>query len=281
MIDIIKRKILTFLNIRNLKEKQKDILINQGKILSKINLNDIYKDINDYEFKIFSQFGEDGIIQYLINNIKIKNKTFVEFGVENYTEANTKFLLESNNWKGLILDSSKEFIQNIKNESFYWKFDIVAHHSFINCENINNILEKNKFTGNVGLLSIDLDGNDYWIWKSINIIDPDIVIIEYNARFGFKKPITVPYDPKFVRGKNTHKLYFGASLKALTKLGKTKGYELVCTNKNGNNAFFVKKNLVNNKIKSGEIDKVFNKKTFTETDDDFDFNFDSFKFEEV
>ena len=281
MIDIIKRKILTFLNIRNLKEKQKDILINQGKILSKINLNETYKDINDYEFKIFSQFGEDGIIQHIVNNIKIENKSFVEFGVENYTEANTKFLLESNNWKGLILDSSKEFIQNIKNESFYWKFDIVAHHSFINCENINNILEKNKFTGNIGLLSIDVDGNDYWIWKSINIIDPDIVIIEYNARYGSKKSITIPYDPKFVRGKNDHFLYSGASLNALVKLGKSKGYDLVCTTKNGSNAFFVKTHLLNEKIKSGEIDKIFHNKTFTETEDDFEFSFNSFKFEEV
>ncbi|WP_440911620.1 hypothetical protein [Candidatus Pelagibacter sp.] len=281
MIEIIKRKILTFLNIRDLKEKQNNILINQGKIFSKINLNQSHVDINDYEFKIFSQFGEDGIIQHIVNNIEVKNKSFVEFGVENYNEANTRFLLEAYNWKGLILDSSKQFIQNIKNENFYWKLNILANHAFVNCENINSILEENKFTGNIGLLSIDVDGNDYWIWKSINIIDPDIVIIEYNARYGKKKSITIPYDPNFVRGKNEHFLYFGASLKALVKLGKSKGYDLVCTNKNGNNAFFVKTNLLNDKIRAGEIDKKFHKNKFTETEDDFEFNFDSFKFEEV
>jgi len=115
MIDIIKRKLLTFLNIRNLRETQNNILINQGKVLSKINSNEVYDNISDYEFKIFSQFGEDGIIQHIVNNIDIKNKSFVEFGVENYTEANTRFLLEAYNWKGLILDNSKQFIQNIKN----------------------------------------------------------------------------------------------------------------------------------------------------------------------
>lgn len=281
MIEILKRKILTFLNIKDLKEKQNNILINQGKILSKINANLSYDNINDYEFKIFSQFGEDGIIQHILNNIEIKNKSFVEFGVENYTEANTRFLLEAYNWKGLILDSSKHFIQNIKNENFYWKFDVLAHHSFINCENVNNILEENKFTGKVGLLSIDVDGNDYWIWKSINVINPDIVIIEYNARYGFKKSITVPYNPNFIRGKDNNFLYFGASLKALVKLGKSKGYDLICTNKNGNNAFFVKTNLLNKKIKSADIDKIFHKKTFTETEDDIEFNYDLFKFDEV
>ena len=68
------------------------------------------KDLNDYEFKVSSQWGEDGIIQHLINKIEIKNKVFFEFGVENYTESNTRFLLHNNNWKGLVIDGSVENI---------------------------------------------------------------------------------------------------------------------------------------------------------------------------
>ena len=281
MIDLIRKKILSLLGIKEIKENQDKILINQGKILNKINETKNFDKIHEYEFKVFSQFGEDGIIQYLINNLDIKNKIFVEFGVENYKEANTRFLLENNNWKGLIIDSSEKNISFIKKQNYYWKFNLLAICSFINCENINKLFEENNFSGNIGLLSIDIDGNDYWVWKSINTIDPDVVVIEYNSRFGNNKSFTIPYDPKFIRGKNNHLLYFGASLKALSKLGKSKGYELICTNSNGNNAFFVKQELVNEKIRPGKTTLIFNEKTFNETDDDQDFNFDKYPLEEV
>ena len=107
--------------------------------------------LSEVEFKVFSQFGEDGIIQYLINNILIKNKIFIEFGVENYKESNTRFLLLNNNWKGLLIDSDEKSINYIKNDDIYWKHDIKVICEFITKENINSIFSSNGFKGDIGL----------------------------------------------------------------------------------------------------------------------------------
>ena len=252
--------------LRNKLEKDIDIL---KKLIGnlKIDLNKSKKttDLNQFEFKVYSQFGEDGIIQFIINNIDIKKKIFVEFGVENYEEANTRFLLENNNWEGLIIDSSEENIRYIKNKDYYWKNKIVAVCDFIKVSNINQIFIENNIQGKVGLLSIDIDGNDYWVWESIETIDPDIVIVEYNGRLGSDKSLTIPYNANFQRSTNQNKIIYGASLKALYKLGKTKGYSLLGTNMNGNNAFFVKNELISNTILSSkEPSECFHSNSFSE-----------------
>jgi len=198
--------------------------------------------LSEVEFKVFSQFGEDGIIQYLINNIPIKNKIFIEFGVENYKESNTRFLLINNNWKGLLIDSDEKSINYIKNDDTYWKHDIKAVCEFITKENINNIFSSNGFEGDIGLLSIDIDGNDYWIWEAIELVNPRIVICEYNSVFGCKDAVTIPYEPNFNRTKSHFSnLYFGASLPALCHLANKKGYIFIGSNSAGNNAFFIRK----------------------------------------
>ena len=247
-----------------------EIKLVNGKILTEIFKEKNYDNINDYEFKIFSQFGEDGLIQYLIKNLNINNKKFIEFGVENYSEANTRFLLQNDNWSGLILDSSNQNVNFIKKQDYYWKYDITAVHKFLSPENINEVIKSESFDGEIGLLSVDIDGNDYWILKAINVVKPDILIVEYNANFGAEKSVTIKYDKNFKRAKNgIEKLIYGCSLKALTTLCNDKGYSLVCINKNGNNAFFVKNSLLNDKIKTLNIDKAFKKNSFKENLDRF------------
>ena len=148
----------------------------------------------------------------------------------------------------------------------YWKYSLQAECEFITKENINAIIKKGNFEKRVGLLSIDIDGNDYWIWKEIEIVDPSIVIIEYNARFGKEKSCTVPYEKGFSRrDKHYSMIYYGASLKALIKLGISKGYAFICCNKAGNNAFFVKKELLNDNIKENLIENAFYKNKFRES----------------
>ena len=110
----------------NKKIASDELLLSLGQIQSKLNLNLNRENINDYEFKAFSQWGEDGIIDFLITNLDIENKTFIEFGVENYEEANTKFLLLNRYWKGLIIDSSSENVNYIKNSKLYWKYSLQA-----------------------------------------------------------------------------------------------------------------------------------------------------------
>src|SRR3989304_885877 len=106
--------------------------------------------LKEVEFRVFSESGEDGIIQYLINNIEIKNKVFVEFGVEDYKEANTRFLLMGDNWKGLVIDSGKENISSIKKDEIYYKYDLTAINAFIIRENINDLISKAGFVGEIG-----------------------------------------------------------------------------------------------------------------------------------
>ena len=218
-----------------------------GKLLLKRNKLKKIEKIEDIEFKIFSQFGDDGIIQFLIDKLEIdyEYQNFIEFGVEDYSEANTKFLLLNNNWSGLILDSSNENIENIKKKIFFWKFELEAIKSFITKENINSIITNSNINRKkIGILSIDIDGNDYWVWKEINVIDPLIVIVEYNSTFGFEKKISIPYKQDFERSKAHHSnLYWGASIEALKFLAKQKGYKFLTTNSAGNNAYFIKENI--------------------------------------
>lgn len=219
-------------------EKLKLIL---GKILAnQINLN---KGLHESEFSIFSQWGDDGLIQYVINKIGLEEGFFIEFGVENYVESNTRFLMMNNNWSGLVLDGNRNNIDSIIDSEYYWKFDLKAKCEFITAENINDILLKNTENRHVDLLHIDIDGNDYWVWKAIHVIEPTIVIVEYNSVFGDDRAITIPYKRDFFRTEAHYSnLYAGSSLKALTVLAKEKGYELIGCNKAGNNAYFIHKN---------------------------------------
>lgn len=224
-------------------ETQKVLVLN-GKLLSELNSRKNISTLDEVEFQVFSQRGEDGVIQYLINQIDIPNKIFVEFGVETYTESNTRFLLINNNWSGLIIDGSKDNINFIKSDFIYWKYDITAVESFITRENINKIISEYTKITDIGILSVDIDGNDYWIWKEIDCIKPRIVICEYNSAFGNEKKITVPYKDDFVR-RNEHysDLYFGASLAAFCELAEKKGYDFIGTTSAGVNAYFVRKDL--------------------------------------
>ena len=172
MIKYLKNKILTFLKINYLKKEQEEIKLLLGRLNNKINRDNQPNNLVDIEFKVFSQFGDDGIIQYLIEKINIPREyeNFIEFGVENYSESNTRYLLFNNNWSGLIMDASNKNIKEIKNSNYYWKFDLEVICEFINRDNINELIKNSKIDKRIGLLSIDLDGNDYWVWDKINVI---------------------------------------------------------------------------------------------------------------
>jgi hypothetical protein len=198
--------------------------------------------LHDAEFKVFSQWGDDGIVQYLVHALDIPVKKFVEFGVSDYREATTRFLLLNDNWSGLVLDCSEANVASIRNDDIYWKHDLTALPAFVTAENINEILSQTPFTGEIGLLHIDVDGNDYWIWKAIDAVAPVIAVLEYNSLFGPERTITIPYHPAFDRFAAHHSgIYAGASLASLCDLAQEKGYVFVGSNSAGNNAYFVRK----------------------------------------
>jgi len=200
------------------------------------------KTLADAEFRVFSQWGEDGIVQHLLSRIDVGRKVFVEFGVQNYLESTTRFLLVNNNWSGLVIDGSNADIEYVRNDPIYWRYNLKSECAFITKENINSLINKNGIRGEIGLLSVDIDGNDYWVWEAINDIQPVLTVVEYNARFGPEASVSIPYRPDFERSRaHPSMLYFGASLQALCHLGRRKGYAFVGCNTAGNNAFFVRK----------------------------------------
>jgi len=201
------------------------------------------QQLDDVAFQVFSQRGEDGIIQYIISRTAIPNKIFIELGVEDYTESNTRLLLFYN-WRGLVIDSSKLNIRFIKKDFIYWKYDITAYQSFITKENITTLVNSYTPCSDIGLLSIDIDGNDYWVWEALTTVQPRIVVCEYNSAFGNEYPVSIPYAAGFIKTKAHYSnLYYGASLPALCRLAEKKGYDFIGTGSAGVNAFFIRKDL--------------------------------------
>ncbi len=247
-----------------------ELKILEAKSIAKRNLSnkeDIINDLNQAEFKVFSQWGDDGIIQFLVDYLDIENKVFVEFGVENYLESNTRFLLLNNCWKGLVMDGSIDNINQIKKSNLYWQYQLDAICSFITKENINESIANYIKNENLGLLVIDLDGNDYWIWEAIEHVKPTIVIVEYNSLFGNQKQVTIPYKPDFRRSSAHYSnLYYGASLAALNNLANKKDYALVACNTNGNNAFFVRRDKMK-KLKELQVEQAYKQASFRESRD--------------
>lgn len=185
-------------------------------------------------------------------------KNFIEFGVEDYRESNTRFLLQIKNWAGLVIDGSTDNINDIKSQSIYWRHNLTAINAFLDKDNINEVINRAGFAGEIGLLSIDIDGNDYWVWQNLSIVNPAIVVVEYNALFGDIHELTVPYDSKFDRTKaHFSNLYFGASLRALISLGSKKGYRFIGTTSTGVNAFFIRTDLAQHVEKSIQNNYAF------------------------
>lgn len=235
-----------------------------GRIERRQVLNSPIKSPKKAEFRVFSQWGEDGIIQFLTNNIEISNRFFVEFGVEDYLQSNTRFLLINNNWSGIVIDGGEENIEFIKKDAIYWAHNIKAECAFITKDNINDILLKSGVKNDIGILSVDIDGNDYWVWDAINCISPRIVICEYNSIFGYVAEVTTEYKADFARNKKHYSnIVYGASIAALNKLAIKKGYSLIAGNSAGNNVFFVRNDLLGN-LKALKVEEAYVKAKFRE-----------------
>jgi hypothetical protein len=235
-----------------------------GTMLAQLNLQRTPRELREVEFQVFSQFGDDGIVQYLVHSLGITDRTFIEFGVEDYTEANTRFLLVKDKWSGVVFDGSQRHVDYINRDLVSLFYDVRPRQAFITAENINALLADTGLGFRIGLLSIDIDGVDYWVWRAIEGIEPAIVVIEYNATFGPERPITVPYQPDFVRSiAHPSRLYWGASLAALQDLGQEKGYAFIGCNANGNNAYFVRNDYASSAA-IADLERPFHAASFAE-----------------
>lgn len=251
--------------LKTLGKRQDDTLGNLAWLLSGTAPSATDGRVPAHGYRVFSQFDEDGLIQFLIARISIPNQTFIEFGVEDYIESNTRFLLTHNNWSGLVMDCSDQQVQAIKASDYYWRHNLKVQSALVTRENINELFRQAGLSGDIGLLSIDVDGIDYWLWEACAQVSPRIVVVEYNAVFGKRSTVTVPYDPCFDRStKHYSHIYAGASLGALSRLGKHKGYSLVASNSAGNNAFFVRNDCLG-ELRERTVEEVYVKAQFRES----------------
>jgi len=202
--------------------------------------------LDRYGYKVYSEADEDGMIAEIFKRIGVTNKKFVDFGAGNGLCSNSHFLLHQG-WSGIWIEGSKQQCENIcKAFSFpIQQKRLSVINAFITKDNINDLIGSgdDALNGEIDFLSIDIDGNDYWVWKSITCISPRVVIIEYNAKFPPTFEWIMEYDENHIWERGDE---HGASLKAFEVLGQELGYQLVGTSTNGVNAFFVKKDLAEN-----------------------------------
>lgn len=198
-------------------------------------------NLNLFEQKFFSQNGEDGILRIIFAKVKTTNKFAVEFGISPY-EGNTIYL-KKKGWNCLWMDANGD--------------GNIIKREFITAENINDLLSKYKVPREFDLLSIDIDFNDYWVWKSIdeNRFSARVVVIEYNSSIPPEESKVVEYKPYDQWDGKTN--YFGASLLALVNLARSKGYTLVCCDSKGVNAFFVRDDLIEKNFKRYDIKRLY------------------------
>jgi hypothetical protein len=196
-------------------------------------------------FGCYSQHDEDGILLFLFARIGAETKTVVEICAGDGYQCNATNLLINHGWNGLLFDGHwpnvkagrRHFARHPRTRAWPPKFE----HAWITRENVNGLIERQEISGEIDLLSLDIDGNDYWIWESLTCVNPRVVVLEINQLWGEEKAVSVPYAPDFKALFSEHGSdYGGASLPAFVQLGRKKGYRLIGAEKYGTNVFFMR-----------------------------------------
>jgi len=203
--------------------------------------------LSDADVKVYSQWGEDGILDYLCECVGIERPKMIEVGAGNFTECNSRFLVEFRNASATLVDADANLEKFVKESDLYWKTHLYSITDWVSTSNINSIIKTaTQQMGGLDIFSLDLDGNDYWILKEANLGDTKVAVVEYNSIFGSEIAVSVPEDERFDRTeKHFSWLYYGANLKAYVDLLESKGLVFVGTNRVRSNAFFVRNDLIN------------------------------------
>lgn len=198
----------------------------------------------DVEFRCYSQNGEDGILLYIFSLLGTTNRRVVEICAGDGFECNAANLIINHGWQGLLFDGDAD--QVARGTTFYstcrntWVSPPKFVNEWITAENVDALVASQGFGGPIDLLSLDVDGNDYWIWKALDCISPNVVVLEFNANCGPERSVTMSYKPDYRLDLTVQPYRCGASLPAFIKLGREKGYRLVGVQSLGFNAFFVR-----------------------------------------
>ena len=190
-------------------------------------------------FRGLSQNGEDGMVLALLREAGVEHATFAEIG-SGINGGNSGFLAQELGWRGLMVDGDKKRVATLR--SRFHAERVVPRHAWVTRENVDELLAEGRLEGNIDLLSIDIDGNDIWIWEAIQRVSARIVVIEFNQLYGVDDALATPYQPEFDRHQYKS-LYFGASLPAVVNMGRRLGYRLVAVEPRGVNAFLVREDV--------------------------------------
>jgi len=203
------------------------------------------RELADYSVKIFSQFGEDGIFEYLSESLNCVRPRFVEFGVGDFSECNSRFISRNRLAEVVLIDKNERLEAAVRNSQEARRTKIKTYNTWVTVENANNLFDlAREELGGIDFLSIDLDGNDYWILSSLNLQDLQVICVEFNPFFG-RQPLSVEYNASFNRhSRNEFGDVYGASLGAFKGFLELNGFTLVGTNEVRTNAFFVANNLI-------------------------------------
>jgi len=231
-------------NLRfKVKRKREELVfaLGQASVLSSRAASNEFENLWDAEVKVYSQWGEDGILDFIFSRLGVLKPRVIEVGAGNFIECNSRFLAEFLNASVVAIDGRTDLIKSIDQSNLRWKTHILGIQTWVTPNNINELISKARdFMGGVDMLSLDLDGNDYWIIKEADLASIKVVVLEYNPLFGSEKALTIPEEDNFDRSKKHYSwLYYGASLKAYTDLMTKKGFRFIGSNRVGNNAFFV------------------------------------------
>jgi hypothetical protein len=216
----------------------------------------------DVEFCCYSQNGEDGILLYLFSLVGMTNRKVVEICAGDGIECNAANLVIHHGWQGLMVDGDAKQIEAGK--SFYSTCRTTCFApprllaTWITADNVNSLVRDHGFDGSIDLLSLDMDGNDYWIWRALDCVQPNVVVLEFNAACGPTSSVSMSYDPDFRLDLNVQPYRCGASLPAFVKLARGRGLRLVGVQSLGFNAFFVRNGLAEDLLPERSIADCYN-----------------------
>jgi hypothetical protein len=205
--------------------------------------------LNDVEFGVYSEAGEDGILWFLFSVLGTTNKTVVEMCVGDGINSNSANLIVNHGWLGYLFDGNPERIEAAAR--FYGSmpqtrgWPPVLRHGWIEPSGVNELLAAAGVPSTTDLLSLDMDGVDYWVLEALTTVEPRVLVVEFNNLWDPAEAVTIPNVPGFRAEYNSPfgADYSGASLGAFVKLCGRKGYRLVGAQRYGYNAFFVKNGL--------------------------------------
>jgi hypothetical protein len=229
--------------------------INQKQLLMQMQTRNF--KISDLGFSVFSESDEDGLLLYIFSIVGFKSKICVDIGGGgSLSGSNTANLIINHGFTGLIIEGDQANAEVLR--TAYTSNKATKHFTpliiseYVTVNNINDLIESNGIKGQIDLLSIDIDGIDYWIWDAITVVEPSVVIVEIQCILNKDESKTVPKDFKntvFETVDNKrYGIYNSASLKAFTSLAERKGYSLVATSQLGFNAIFIKLGLLNESL---------------------------------